>query len=140
MGGKPSGHADKPCCGAATLSLLVALSGQTTTICWSLLGDLCKLACQLGAHSREGLDKLCHLELYCIARWKRQGRGLPRSDKCIIKDKELHFPDETHRVGLGVANKALTSPYQETQAWRSRRLDNCSMAAKSPSTRAMCIP
>ena len=132
MGGKPSGHADKPCCGAATLSLLVALSGQTTTICWRLLRDLCRLACQLGAHSREGLFQ-ADRELCCIARWKRQRRGLPRLDKRTVEDKELHFPDGIHCVGLGDANKAITTPYQESQAWRSKRLDDCSKAAKSPS-------
>lgn len=30
-------------------------------------------------------------------------------------------------------NKAMTTPYQESQAWRSKRLDDCSKAAKSPS-------
>ena len=72
---------------------------------------------------------------------KRRRRGLPRPDKCTAKDKELHFPDETHRVSLGDANKALTTPYQDNQAWRSKRLDDCSKAAKLPSnTRARCIP
>jgi len=53
-------------------------------------------------------------------------RGLPRLDKRTVEDKELHFPDVIHRVGLGDANKALTTPYQDNQAWRSKQLDNCS--------------
>jgi len=53
----PSGHADKPCCGAATLSLLVALSGQTTLfagVCWKVFSHW---HANLARHSREGL---CH--------------------------------------------------------------------------------
>lgn len=48
-----------------------------------------------------GCSRLCDRELCCIARWKRQRRGLPRLDKRTVEDKELRFPDVIHRVGLG---------------------------------------
>jgi hypothetical protein len=83
--------------------------------------------------STRGAVPGCVTEICCIARWKRQRRGLPRLNIRTAEDKELHFPDGIHRVGLGDANKALSTPYQDSQAWRSKRLDDCSKAAKSTS-------
>ena len=123
----------------------MALSGQTATICWSLLGDLCRLACQLGAHSREGLFQavspraMLHCAMEASKTWlaapgqthrRRQRASLSRCDTRCRSWRRESRPLQLHTKTIKRGAASGLTIVASRQVAFNQRTD----------TRARCIP